>query len=46
LSVDFTIERGGRKEIELSALSVFDIRYHEGPAADWLEILLTKRDQL
>jgi hypothetical protein len=45
---DFTliVERGGAKEIELSALSVFDIRYHEDRGAEWLEILLTESDRL
>lgn len=41
-----TVERGGAKEIELSALSVFDIRYHEERGAEWLEILLTESDWL
>jgi hypothetical protein len=41
-----TVERGGAKEIELSALSVFDIRYHEDRGAEWLEILLTEADRL
>ena len=41
-----TVERGGTKEIELSALSVFDIRYHEHRGAEWLEILLTESDRM
>ena len=47
-SKDFTliVERGGTKEIELSALSVFDIRYHEDRGAEWLEILLSESDSL
>ena len=41
-----TVERGGRKEIELSALSVFDIRYNNSAGVEWLEILLTERDRI
>lgn len=41
-----TVERGGVKEIELTALAVFDIRYHEDRGAEWLEILLTVNDVL
>ena len=41
-----TVERGGRKEIELSALSVLDIRYHEDRGAEWLELLLTDSERL
>jgi hypothetical protein len=41
-----TVERGGAKEIELSALSVLDIRYHKDCGAEWLEILLTGVDRL
>src|SRR5689334_13796585 len=41
-----TVERGGVKEVELSALSVFDIRYHEDRGAESLEILLTELDRI
>jgi hypothetical protein len=41
-----TVERGGAAEIELSASSVFDIRYHRDRGAEWLEILLTERDRI
>lgn len=41
-----TVERNGVKEIELSALSVFDIRYHQELKEEWLEILLTDNDRL
>lgn len=41
-----TVERGGAKEIELSALAVFDIRYHDDRGGEWLEILLTERDRV
>jgi hypothetical protein len=45
---DFTliVERGGAKEIELTALSVWDIRYQKEHGAEWLEILLTPSDRL
>jgi hypothetical protein len=45
---DFTLKvcRGHEKQIELSALSVFDIRYHEDHGAEWLEILITEYDRL
>ena len=41
-----TVERSGAKEVELSALSVFDIRYHKDRGEEWLEILLTQSDRL
>lgn len=45
---DFTliVERSGTKEIELTALSVWDIRYQKEHGAEWLEILLTANDRL
>lgn len=41
-----TVERDGVKVIELSALSVSDIRYHQEQGEEWLEILLTDSDRL
>ena len=40
---DFTlrIERDGLKEIDFTALSVFDIRYCEEGQAEWLELWIT-----
>ncbi len=36
-----TIEYDGSKEIEFTALSVFDIRYREESRTEWLELWIT-----
>lgn len=45
---DFTlaVERGSQKEIDLTALAVFDVRYHQEHGSEWLEILLTEDDRV
>jgi len=41
-----TVERCGTKLIELSALSIMDIRYHNEASSEWLEILLSSEQRL
>jgi hypothetical protein len=41
-----TVERGNAKEIELSAASVLDIRYHQNDGGEWLEVVLAEYERV